>query len=245
MKNIPLALQAYSLRQTFPTQPLATLRTIRETGFTGVEFYGSFFKPAFYRALLEETGLVCCGWHTPVDNLEGEKFGPAVELNLAVGSKFLCVPWFQADTADGWKRFADRLNAAAEKLRPFGLRTGYHCHAHDFKPVEGAIPWEIVAENTGKDVVLQLDTGNAMSGGADVMATLKKFPGRNQTIHWKPWSAKDRFHTPAGSDGHDWSALLDWCETEGRTEWAVLEYEEPDDPIVNIRRSAEFFAALG
>ena len=57
--------------------------------------------------------------------------------------------------------------------------------------------------------------------------------------------AKELFHTPAGSDGHDWPALLDWCEKEGRTEWAVLEYEEPDDPIVNIRRSAEFFAALG
>ena len=244
MKKIPLALQAYSLRHLFPTQPLNALRSIKEMGFDGVEFYGGFFKPAFYRALLEETGLVCCGWHTPIDNLEGEKFGPTVELNLAVGSRFLCVPWFNADTVDGWKRFADRLNAAAEKLRPFGLRTGYHCHAHEFRPVEGRIPWEIVAENTESSVVLQLDTGNAFSGGADPVAVLKRFPGRNQTIHWKPWSKQALFITPAGSFDHDWAALLKWCETEGRTDWVVFEYEEKEEPEVNIRRSAEFFATL-
>ena len=188
MNRIPVAVQLYSLREMFPEMPLKTLNAVKEMGFSGVEFYGSHFKNNFYRALLEESGLVCAGWHTGIEDLEGDKFEATLERNLAVGNKYICVPWFQAPTAAEWKAFADRLNAVAEKLRPYNIRTGFHCHAHEFAPVEGQLPWTIVAENTTSDVVLQLDTGNALSGGADIMATLRAFPGRNQSIHWKPYS---------------------------------------------------------
>lgn len=243
MNNIPVALQLYSLRQTFPEMPLKTMRSVKDMGFSGVEFYGNHFKKDFYRALLEETGLVCAGWHTGIDALEGDNFEKTLELNLAVGNKYICVPWFNADTADGWKAFADRLNVIAEKLRPLNVRTGFHCHAHEFAPVEGQLPWHIVAENTVSDVVLQLDTGNALSGGADIMATLKAYPGRNQSIHWKPYSAKEGFAVPVGSDDQDWQALLNWSENEGRTEWIVLEYEK-EEPLTQIQRSIDFIRAM-
>lgn len=243
MNNIPVALQAYSLRQTFPETPLKTLKSVKEAGFSGIEFYGNFFKPAFCRALLEETGLVCAGWHTMIDDLEGEKFGSTLERNLAVGNKFIVVPHFNAPTVDGWKIFADRLNAVAEKLAPYGVRTGFHCHAHEFKAIDGQLPWNIVAANTSENVVLQLDTGNAISGGADIYATLAAFPGRNQSIHWKPWSAKDGFKVPVGSDDQDWEKLLRWSAGDGRTEWIVLEYEA-EDPMENIARSMEYMKDL-
>ena len=243
MNNIPVALQAYSLRQTFAETPLKTMKTIKEIGFSGIEFYGNFFKPALCRALLEETGLVCAGWHTQITDLEGEKFGPTLERNLAVGNKFIIVPWFKAPTADEWKSFAERLNAVAEKLAPYGVRTGFHCHAHEFEAVDGELPWNIVAANTGDNVVLQLDTGNAMSGGADILATLAAYPGRNQSIHWKPWSAKEGFKVAVGSDDQNWEELLRWSAGAGRTEWIVLEYEA-EEPVENIKRSMEYMQTL-
>ena len=243
MNRIPVAVQLYSLREMFPEMPLKTLNAVKEMGFSGVEFYGSHFKNNFYRALLEESGLVCAGWHTGIEDLEGDKVEATLERNLAVGNKYICVPWFQAPTAAEWKAFADRLNAVAEKLRPYNIRTGFHCHAHEFAPVEGQLPWTIVAENTTSDVVLQLDTGNALSGGADIMETLKAYPGRNQSIHWKPYSRSEGFAVPVGGDDQDWQALLEWSQTKGQTEWIVLEYEK-EDPLVNIKKSIDYIREM-
>ena len=123
------------------------------------------------------------------------------------------------------------------------IRTGFHCHAHEFTAVDGELPWNIVGDNTISDVVLQLDTGNALSGGADIMATLKSFPGRNQSIHWKPYSKENGFAVPVGGDDQDWEALLKWSENAGSTEWIVLEYEK-ENPYEQVKRSIDFIKEL-
>lgn len=243
MIQIPVALQLYSLREIFPVNPLEAMRAAKEMGYTGVEFYGSHFKNDLYAALLKETGLVCAGWHTLIDSLEGDAFEETVARNLAVGSKYAIIPYFQSETADGWKKFADRLNEAAARLRPYGLRTGFHCHAHEFAPVEGLLPWEIVAANTEKEVILQLDTGNAMEGGADIYATLEAYPERNQSIHFKPHSAEKGFQTALGEDDHDLVRLLSWCREVGDTDWIVVEYEKAD-PLTYCKKSLDAIKAL-
>ena len=243
MIQIPVALQLYSLREMFPVNPLETLKTVKEMGFTGVEFYGDHFNNEFYAALLKESGLVCAGWHTPINALEADQFQKTVERNLAVGNKYVIVPYFKAETADGWKKFADRLNEAAAKLRPYGLYTGFHCHAHEFAPVDGIRPWEIVCANTEKEVILQLDTGNAMAGGADIYATLEAFPERNQSIHFKPYKAPGDFKVALGEDDHDLERLLAWCQEVGDTDWIIVEYEK-EDPLNFCRKSLEAIRAL-
>lgn len=243
MSKIPLAVQLYSLREMFPEQPLTTLRMVKDAGYTGVEFWGSHFKNSFYAALLEETGLVCAGWHTGIDALEGDAFETTVQKSLAVGNKYIVVPWFKADSADGWKKFADRLNLISGKLRPYGIRVGFHCHAHEFVPVDGELPWDIVAQNTDRRVVLQLDSGNAASAGVDPAEILCKYPFRNQTVHWKAWSAENGFRTSVGADAQDWQKMLAWSEDQGETEWIIVEYEE-EDPLSMIRKSAEFIKQL-
>ncbi len=60
---------------------------------------------------------------------------------------------------DGWKKVADSLNYGSEKLKPVGLRAGYHNHLAEFQPLDGKRPMEVLAANTVKDVVLQFDVG--------------------------------------------------------------------------------------
>ena len=227
--QIPIALQIYSLRRIFEENPLRALRIARKAGYTGVEFYGTHFHPEFYAALLRETGLVCAGWHTPIEALEDD-FENTLHRNLVVGSRFICVPWFKAESLAEWKKFAARLNAVAERLAPYGILTGYHNHAHEFQMLEGRLPWDVVAENTLPQVILQLDTGNAMSAGADVSAVMEKYPARAGTVHFKPYSRVAKFASPIGMDDIPWGKLLDYCERRGRTEWIVVEYEEEQNP---------------
>ena len=91
-----------------------------------------------------------------------------------------------------------------------------------------------------QDFITHVDEFEA---GADLLETLKAFPGRNQSIHWKPYSKSAGFAVPVGSDDQDWKALLDWSREGGRSEWIVLEYEK-EDPLTVIRDSMEFIKGL-
>ena len=56
MIQLPIALQAYSLRRIYEDNPLRALKLIREAGYDGVELYGTHFQTELYPALLREAG---------------------------------------------------------------------------------------------------------------------------------------------------------------------------------------------
>ena len=138
---------------------------------------------------------------------------------------------------------AHRLNAVAEKLAPYGIRTGYHNHASDFKTVDGSTPWDIIAQNTCPEVVLQLDTGNAAEGNVDVLATFAKYPGRSQTVHFKPFH-KDELLAGIGKDQVPWKESFEWCEGPGRTDWIVVEYEHDVDMVAMLNESYSYLRSV-
>ena len=78
----------------------------------------------------------------------------------------------------------------AAKVKPQGMRVGYHAHGGDFKKFDGETAWDIFFSNAGPDVVMQMDIGNCLGGGGDPYAMLKKFPGRSATIHLKEHGGK-------------------------------------------------------
>ena len=243
MIQLPISLQIYSLRSIFEDNPLKAMKAAKSAGYDGVEFYGSHFQPELYAALLKETGLVCTGWHTSIDALEKD-FEKTLSRNLAVGNKYICVPYYKADTAAGWADFAERLNKIAEKLARYGIRTGYHAHAHDFAAVEGQIPWDIVAQKTLPQVILQIDTGNAMAGHADPLEFMEKYPGRAITVHLKPYCAKTGYDCIIGEDDSPWEKFLAFCEQRGNTEWLIVEYEVQNDPVSAVERCAAYLRKL-
>lgn len=238
MIRIPIALQAYSLRHTFAAHPLETLKTIKEAGYDGVELYGNSFAPEFYAALLKESGLVCAGWHTGFEDLLNN-FDAVVSRNLAVGNRNIAIPYLKLEDNVRWANAAAAMNKMAEKLARYGIRLGYHNHAHEFIPGEdGLTPWEVVAKNTYNEVFMQLDTGNAMDGNADVLAELEKNPWRARTVHFKPHSKTLGSKPAIGEDDTDWEKVITFCETRGATEWIIVEYENPENPEEAIRKCA-------
>ena len=238
MIPIPVALQAYSFRNIYSVNPLQALKEIKAAGYDGVELYGDEFQGEYYRAILAESGLVCAGWHTRLDFLQKD-FDTILRKNLAVGNHFMCIPWFDAPNVDGWKKFAEDLEAMAAKLAPYGIRTGYHTHKHDHVEIApGVTPWDIVAQTTGKEVILQLDLGNAASAGTDAYDILTKYEGRSLSIHCKPYSQTKGFNTAIGEDDIPWEKVVKFCREKGNCFWLVVEYEE-EDPVPVCKRSLE------
>jgi len=225
MNKIPVACQLWSLHKEWAVHPLEVLRFLKDAGYTGVEICGNSFSPAFTAALLRETGMACTGWHCAAEEFDASHFPATLEKALTVGARTLCIAWYGAKDLAGWKAFAALLNEASAKFAPWGIRVGYHSHAGDFKPVEGCLPWEVVAENTDDSVILQLDLGNTLSAGADPLTWLKKYPSRSVTVHCKPWCKEGGYDLLKGDDV-PWKDVVDFCRSKGGTEWFIVEYEE-------------------
>jgi sugar phosphate isomerase/epimerase len=48
-----------------------------------------------------------------------------------------------------------------------------------------------------------------------------------------------------GEDKVDWPAVFGFCETQGKTEWYVLEHESAKQPLDAARRSFEALRKFG
>lgn len=228
-RKIPLGLQLYSVRTECQKDLPATIEAVAKIGYQGVEFAGYYdYSAKDLRKLLDDNGLKCCGTHAQFDTLLGDNLPKTIEFNKIIGNKYLIVPWLDPNkysSAEGWKNAAEVFNELAEKVEPHKMQVGYHNHSHEFKPVDGQVPWDIFFGNTRKDVIMQFDTGNAMHGGGDAIPYLKRYPGRAVTVHLKEYSATNK-NAIIGEGDIPWEELLTLCETIGGTKWYIIEEEK-------------------
>ena len=233
MTYIPVAVEMYSVRKEFTANPLATMKALKEMGYEGVEFAGApQFSGEFYASLLKESGLVCCGWHTPWDSVQPDKIAETIKLNQAVGNKYLIIPGIGANTHAEWADLGHQMNAVADELAKYGMRTGYHNHDKDFKPLDGKPTFDTFMGVTSNRTVMQMDTGNALAGGADIMTVLNQYPGRCKTIHLKPYGKEKKYEALIGEDDCPWKEIFKFCQEKGDTEWYIIEYECPIYPAL-------------
>ncbi len=236
MTRIPIGLELYSVRNEMDKDVYGTLKAVAKMGYEGVEFAGPpKHGGRALRAILDDLGLVCCGWHTPFAMVQDDQLAATIELNKIVGNRRVIIPGIPGNLVDSrekWRKMADFFNILAGKLAPHDMVTGYHNHHTEFKPLDGQTPWDTFFGNTDRKVVMQLDTGNAVFGGADCAALLKQYPGRAGTVHLKPFSASAAkadpakgFRPPIGQDELPWTEIFRLCETIGQTDWYIVEYE--------------------
>ena len=242
--KIPVGLELYSLRDQCKTDLPGMLAAVSKIGYKGVEFAGYHGRTAKeLRKMLDDNGIVACGTHTPYESVLEDKLKETIEFNQIIGNRFLIVPSMTARTKKDWLAKAKLFNELGDKVKADGMWVGYHAHEHDFKKVEGEMPWDIFASHTKSEVILQLDTSNCADGGADPVAVLKKYPGRTRSIHIKPHGAGPE--AVIGEDKLDWKEIFAFCEGPGKTEWYVVEHETSKDPLETVRRTYEALKKLG
>jgi len=239
-KKIPVGVQLYSVRENCKTDFPGTIAAMAQMGYAGVEFAGYWGRSAKdIRKMLDDNGLVTCGTHAQLTDLQPDKLDATLEFNQIIGNQFIICPYMTGKTRAEWLAHAQMFNQLSDKLKPLGLWTGYHAHQHDFQLIEGESAWDIFFGNTQPRVIMQLDTSNCCEGGADPVAVLNQYPGRALTIHIKPNGGGPE--AVIGEDKIDWTAIFEWCQTRGGTQWYVCEHETSKDPIGTMRRT---YAAL-
>jgi sugar phosphate isomerase/epimerase len=248
--RIPIALQLYSLRDDCRADFDACLEQVAKVGFEGVEFAGYFTyagKGAELRKRLDGLGLKAAGTHVGLDALQGDALQGTIEFHQAIGCRFLVVPSSRDFTdPEKSKALADTFNAVAERLAPLGMACGYHNHTAEFETDGGKTYWDLFAERTRKEVILQQDCGWTFAAGFDPAAYVKKYPGRTRTVHFKPAVREgETGRKPIlGQDAVAWRAVYEACRSEGGTEWIVLEQELYPDGKTPLDCVKESYAGL-
>jgi len=226
--SIPVALQLYSVRGDCEADFPATLSAVAKMGYAGVEFAGYYGRSAAeLRGMLDDLGLKCAGTHASFPTLMGDELPKTIEFNRVLGNRFLIAPSVPPQyrtSREGWLEAARLMTGASERANAEGAVVGYHNHAIEFQPLDGELPWDTFFANTPKEVVMQVDIGNALHGGGNPVPYIARYPGRALTVHLKEHSASND-RALIGEGDVDWQEVFQLCETTGGTEWYIVEQE--------------------
>jgi sugar phosphate isomerase/epimerase len=236
MSKIPIGLQLFSVRGECQKDLSATLQAVAELGYAGAEPWGYsgdklewLGHPAQdVRQMFDDNGLHCCGMHLSTNALLGDNLSRTIELNQILGNKFLIIAADKGRMSklDTVMELARILNETAAKLKPLGMRTGYHAHGFDFVQHGDQTAWEILFSNTEQDVIMQMDIGNCANGGGDPIAMLHKFPGRAKSVHLKDYGGAPG--SVIGEGKADWDTIFELCDTSHYPLWYVVEEGNQD-----------------
>jgi sugar phosphate isomerase/epimerase len=240
-KRPVVGLELYSVRDELTKDLMGTVRAVAKMGYETVEFYSPYYQwtPAYakeVRALLDDLGITCMSTHNGANALAADGLGKAIELNQVLGSTSIVMASAgKVEGVDGWKGIADRLSAASEKLRPLKMTAGFHNHALEFRPLPaGPRPMDILAENTPRDMVLQLDVGTCVEAKVDPVAWIKANPGRIHSIHCKDWSPEEGkgYHVLFGEGVSPWKEIFAAAESVGGVTHYLIEQEGSRFPSI-------------
>jgi sugar phosphate isomerase/epimerase len=248
-KPVPIGTQAWCVRKQLATEIPGTLAALAKLGYQAVELENAFGKSGKeWQGFLRDAGLKACGFHHRFDELQGDKLQAAIEFNQAIGNRNLIIRSLSKEVytdADLLKKTSETVNQIAERLKPHNLRVGYHNHTTDFNRLGGEYWWNLFADQTTKDVVLQFDTGNASEReGVNVIDLIRRNPGRTASMHVKPFSKKNP-DAYLGDDELNWNEIMTAAESVGGIEWYIIEYErEAVPPLESLGANLQKFKAM-
>ena len=245
----PIALQLYSVREIAKTDFYGVLKQIASFGYKGVEPAGLHGKdPKELRKVLDDLGLTCCSAHGPL--VTRENLQEQVDVAKALGYDLLVSGKGGDDfkTADGIRRAAEQFQQAAQLLKPFGMKMGYHNHWWEMNPVDGRLGYELFLEQA-PGVFSELDVYWASNfGKVDVPALLAKHAKRVPLLHIKDGPLVERQpHTAVGAGKMDMPAVVQAAD-DRTLRWLIVELDHcATDMLTAVRESCQYLmhARLG
>lgn len=220
LKNV--GLQLYTVREDMNKDALGTLRQIKSIGYSHVESAG-YNKRQFYgqskenfKMILEDLGLKMYSGHTATgigagkDSYNMSNNWEAVCEDAAfMGQKYIVCGWFSPDerkTIDDYKRFAQLFNKCGEKAKEYGLQFCHHNHDFEFLPLGGLVPYDILLNETDKNLVkFELDHYWTQKANVDSIQLMNKHKGR-----FPLWHIKDMDNTPSKSFTEVGSGIINY-----------------------------------
>ena len=256
----PLGLQLYTLRNIMK-EPDAALKTVAEIGYKEVEILRANMDQI--APILKKYNLNPVSGHFETPTFTGDStnwagFPQGYNTDRAIedakrwGLSYIVCPYIMPKDRGGldvYRKLADQLNTAGEKVTKAGLQLCYHNHAFEFKGEEGERPMDILLERWDpKYVFLEADVFWLSISGNVPEVLLKKLTGRVPLIHLKDkaWGTetlyneadvKPEWFKEVGAGTIDFGPILRTALKVGVKHYFVEQDQTPKDPLASIRLS--------
>ena len=245
-KKRPIGIQLWTLRDTLPKDVKGVLAQVGKVGFNEVETFGyspsnGFFGTSVkdFKSILCDNGLKATSNHFDfngyIENGSTEALKSYIETANVLDSDYVTVPYvlqnLRGKSSDDYKKLASKINKAAEICKSSGLKLAYHNHDFEFEKFEATTGYEILLNNTDKDLVdFEMDLYWVVRSGNNPLELFKKYPGR-----FKMWHVKDMdkinpdFNAEIGTGSIDFKAIFAEAKLSGMKRF-FLEHESNYKP---------------
>lgn len=233
--------------------PLAdVLKKIAALGYTHAEGYGALYTdPAELRKMLDDNGLTMPTAHIGLADLEDT--AKTLKLAETLGIKVVICPWLAPEqrptSADGWKRFGDKLQKIGKPFQDAGLGFGYHNHDFEFVTYDGRYAMDVLLE-AAPAVSVEADVAWIFRGKGDAAKWLADNGGRIIAVHVKDLAPEGQNEDEGGwaDAGHGtlpWKDLWKVVRERTNARYFVAEHDNPNDIDRFARRAIETIKSLG
>lgn len=247
MKQFPIALQVYSVRDAAAADFTAAMQEVKAMGYDGVELAGTYdLTVAEIKKILDQVGLQLISAHVNIELLEQDE---VLDAYAATGMKYIAIPWLDPNTLNKKEQVAGRIAQflpIGQRCKERGLQLLYHNHDFEFLPIDGKTILDTFYDSIPAELLeTEIDTCWANIGGVDPAEYLRKYTGRAHVLHLKdfagektenmyaligqPLSAEERSafqFRPVGYGCQNIPSILAAAEEAG-VEWLVVEQDRP------------------
>jgi len=241
----PISLQMYSLREEAAKDLAATLKTVAEIGYRGVESGAHGLEPAEFRSMVEDLGMVVSSTGAAA---EPEGISKSIEAAEAMGTDLL-MTGFRPDAfadADAIKRTAEKLDALDNAVTSAGKMLTLHNHYWEFDQIDGRLAYDILMEQC-PDVRCEIDIYWAANFGAvDPAEQVAKYRARTPILHIKDGPlVRDKAHTAVGNGKIDVPQAVAAAD-ESVLRWLVVELDNCDTDMTEaVAQSYRYLVESG
>jgi sugar phosphate isomerase/epimerase len=257
-----IGLQLYTVRNAMEADPVAALAKVAQIGYNSVEgatytgtqkFYG--MDAATFAKQLKQNGLIMPSSHyrlgeekTNGADTQGtilHNWDRAVDDAATAGIKYMVCAYLsnpERGNLDKYKKLADHFNVAAEKCKKAGIQFAYHNHDFEFVQQDGKYPYEILLNNTDKNLVkMEMDIYWMVKAKQDPIALFNQHPGR-----FPLWHVKDMAKTPnqtfteVGNGTIDFKKIFAQADRSGLDYFFVEQDSTPGNPYDSITQSINY-----
>ena len=271
MKNLPVALQLYTVRDFLEKDVRSTLAKVRELGYEYVEPAGLYGLPAeTFRQYLDELGLKAICAHVPLAEMQADPDG-VMKTYRKLGMKYIAVPYLAEGQRPGDPGF-DKVLADIERIGKAAAENDMQLlyHNHDFEFItlpDGRFGLDAMYETVPAEyLATELDTCWVKVAGQDPAAYIRKYAGRCPVVHLKDFYGSKTEHMyeligtneakaeksaafefrPVGSGVQDIPAILE-AALESGAHYVVVEQDSSNDrsSLDAAASSRQYLASLG
>lgn len=256
VKEKAIGVQLYSVRDDLKKDFDATMKAMVEIGYKRFEaagyrdgkFYGK--TPSDMKKYMSDLGAIMVGSHTgrgllAEDDTEGWDWWKKNAADTAeLGCKWIIqagYPRGDIKTISDVRRLADQFNKCGEIAKANGLKFAFHNHVDEFHELDGEIPYDVMLENTDKDLVaFQMDTAQLVYGGYKCHDYVNRYPGRFSNWHLKDANPDGKGSTEMGKGLVDFEALFAVADKAGLEDYFIEQERYNMTPLEAMKYDYDF-----